>query len=176
MSIQSNVITRRDKKLLDLCSSKETRGSYTHYFLNNEKTTLTTMLLQEVLRYQDYLNQYGNDSRKVKITGVGRYLQMKPALEAGISYLGLNVQNIRFTEQIQDMLIIARLEQQRQYLEWKAGVISDTQFQYNLAQEFYTVPMPGALTERNSAPIFGGQASHDSGTFLQEITDIRKLG
>lgn len=175
MSIRStNTVTKRDKKLLDLCSSTETRGSYTHYFPDNENFSLTSMTVLEVLRYQNYLIENGLRTRGAKVSGVGRYLIMSESLESAIQYLGLSKENIKFTEQTQDILIIGRLEQQRQYLEWKSGLLSDQQFQYNLAQEFYTVPLPGSRTSRESA--FGGNAYHDSGTFLQELTDIRRLG
>ncbi len=129
-------ITDRERQLLDLLANGEaTRGSdpYISLFPSSTKPELIGMTIAEVLRFQE--------SRSTR-PACGRY-QFKPdTLRDCVGYLGIDPARTRFTPDVQDALIIARLKEFRQMDDWLAGTLPTDRFMIKLAQEFSSMPVP----------------------------------
>ena len=184
-------ITEQDKTLLDMISKTNLAGNtYTSHYLNQKEPRLTEWTLEQVRLFQSRLLRR---SRKLgESSAVGKYQLIKSSLALAYNYLDLDPKLIRFTEEIQDALIIARLEQVRKYKQWKAGKFSDTDFCIQLAMEFDSIPVPRAISAgeiRAGVPannLLAGQSfytgdlifteGHNIKAFLQSLSDLRKAG
>jgi len=136
-----------DVELLDAISRNE--GTYktgynTEYnygkYGGGRDTKLSDMTIDEVLKHQDTMiaNQSGN---KLKSSAVGRYQMLqqtlKDEMEKG-NYAG----DTKFTDALQDKMIMQRLKRIRKYDSWKSGDIDSSDFQYNLSKEFASIQNP----------------------------------
>lgn len=184
-------ITEQDKTLLDMISKTNLAGNtYTSHYLNQKEPRLTEWTLEQVRLFQSRLLRR---SRKLgESSAVGKYQLIKSSLALAYNYLDLDPKLIRFTEEIQDALIIARLEQVRKYKEWKSGKFPDEDFCIQLAMEFDSVPVPRAIRAgevRAGVPandLLAGQSfytgdlifteGHNIKAFMQSLSDLRKAG
>jgi len=184
-------ITQQDKILLDMVTKSNVKGyTYYSYYLGQTEPRLTEWSLSQVRLFQARLLRR---SRRLKDSSAcGKYQLIKSSLVKSFLYLGLDPNNIRFSEEIQDALMIARLEQVRKYKEWKSGKLPDTDFCIQLAMEFDSVPVPRAIKANEikqgvpAQDLLAGQSfytgnfifteGHNLKAFLQSLGDLRKAG
>jgi len=190
-------ITEQDKKLLDLIAKYESGPlGYNAHWMGETDNRLCSMTLDDVKEKQNEL--VSREGKPGKSSAVGRYQFIKVTLDYCIKNAGLNDKKdiIRFTPEVQDALIIIRLEGFRKLKKWKAGKLSDQDFQLQLAMEFASVPVPfdvskGAIGEYKGVPIPNTNLSkgqgfydgdgingvgHKGSNFTQALKDIRTGG
>ena len=190
-------ITEQDKKLLDLIAKYESGVlGYNAQWMGETDNRLCSMTLTDVEEKQNEL--VNREGRPGKSSAVGRYQFIRKTLDYCIKKAGLNDKKdiIRFTPEVQDALIIIRLEGFRKLKKWKAGKLSDEDFQLQLAMEFASVPVPfdvskGSIGQYKGVPIpktnlsqgqgfYDGDGingvGHKGSNFTQALTDIRTGG
>jgi len=175
-------ITEQDKKLLDLIAKGEAVRSnpYCSVYPGHVEPSLTQMSLSEVQLYQQRRIDAGFRS-----SAVGRYQFIKRTLTAAIENLGVDPLRTRYTEDVQDALIIGILKRYRRYDDWLAGTYSTDKFMIKLAQEFASFPVPYAMQGANrrlqkGESYYAGdslnRSNHDPDTLFVELEDIRTGG
>jgi len=184
-------ITQQDKQLLDLVTKTNLAGNtYYSYYLAQKEPRLTEWTLEQVQLFQARLLK--RSGKLGTSSAVGKYQMIKSALKKAYTYLGLDPKKIRFTEEIQDALMIARLEDVRKLKDWKAGKMPDSDFCIQLAMEFDAVPVPRPIqpneVKQGVPPValMKGQSfysgeyifteGHNLDSFLQTLSDLRKSG
>lgn len=176
-------ITDRERQLLDLVARGEAvRGSdpYTSLWPSTTEPLLIQMTLAEVDRFQTQRIDAGFAS-----SACGRYQFIRRTLRECVGYLGVDPARTRFTPDVQDALILARLREFRQLDEWLSGTLPTDRFMIKLAQEFASMPVPYAMqghTRRvqKGESYYAGdslnRSNHDPDTLYQELEDIRTGG
>jgi len=184
-------ITQQDKTLLDMVTKSNEKGyTYSSYYLRQTEPRLTEWSLTQVQYFQAKLLR--RNGRLRESSAAGKYQLIKTAMKMAYNYLKLDPKNTRFSEEIQDALMIARLEQVRKYKEWKAGKFPDSDFCIQLAMEFDSVPVPRAIQAneiKQGVPaqnLLAGQSfytgnfifteGHNLKAFMQSLSDLRKSG
>ena len=176
-------ITDQEKQLLDLIAKGEAvRGSdpYTSLWPSTTEPLLPQMTLAEVDRFQTQRIRSGVGS-----SACGRYQFIRATLRDCVGYLGVDPTRTRFTPDIQDALIVARLNRVRQMDDWLAGDLPTDRFMIKLAQEFASFPVPYPM-QGASRMLAKGQSyyagdglnrsNHDPDTLYRELEDIRTGG
>jgi hypothetical protein len=171
-------INSRDKSMLDLIASKESNGQYDIVYPNTENPSILQMSLQEILAYQ---NEIGGSAMAIQYsrnTGIGRYQLIQDQVVQGISLTGFDRNIIKFTPDVQDAMTLKIIKDVCKYDDWLQGSLTTDQFQFNLAGQFESVPLPCAQQEgeedgRRAGRVGSLQAQHDCDTFADELNDIR---
>ena len=176
-------ITDQEKALLDLIAKGEAvRGSdpYTSLWPSTTEPLLPQMTLAEVDRFQTQRINSG-----IRSSACGRYQFIRGTLRDCVGYLGVDPTRTRFTPDIQDALITARLKRIRKMDDWLAGDLSTDRFMIKLAQEFASMPVPYPM-QGASRMLAKGQSyyagdglnksNHDPDTLYRELEDIRTGG
>ncbi len=176
-------ITDQEKALLNLIAKGEaTQGAdpYTSLWPSSSEPGLVQMTLSEVQQFQR--QRVANGFRS---SACGRYQFIQTALSDCIQYLGCNPLAVRFTPDIQDALIIAKLKKQRKLDQWISGSIDTPAFMLELSKEFASFPVPYDV-QRRGRTIFKGQsyyagdglnkANHDADSVYQSLEDIKAGG
>jgi len=176
-------ITDQEKALLDLIAKGEAvRGSdpYTSLWPSTTEPLLPQMTLAEVDRFQTQRINSG-----IRSSACGRYQFIRATLRDCVGYLGVDPLRTRFTPDIQDALIIARLKRIRKMDNWLAGDLSTDRFMIKLAQEFASMPVPypmkgASRTLAKGQSYYAGdglnRSNHDPDTLYRELEDIKNGG
>lgn len=176
-------ISDQERQLLDLVARGEAvRGAdpYISLWPSTTEPRLIQMTLAEVDAFQGRRKSAGFRS-----TACGRYQFIRSTLRECVGYLGVDPTRTRFTPDVQDALILARLKVFRQLNEWLEGTLPTERFMIRLAQEFASMPVPYAM-QGHKRPVQKGQSyyagdglnksNHDPDTVYQELEDIRTGG
>ena len=177
---QTLTINSRDKSILDLIASKESNGQYDIVYPNTENPQILQMSLQEILAYQ---NEIGGSAMAIQYsrnTAIGRYQLIQDQVVQGISLAGLDREIIKFTPDVQDAMTLQILKEVCGYEDWLQGSLTTDQFQFNLAGQFESIPLPCAQQEgeedgRRAGRIGSQIAQHDCDTFADQLNDIRSM-
>lgn len=140
------VITDRERQLLNLLAKGEaTNGAdpYISLYPSTTEPALIQMTLAEVDRFQTQRINAGIGS-----SACGRYQFVRQTLRDCVGYLGVDPARTRFTPDVQDALILARLKEFRQLNEWLAGTLPTDRFMIKMAQEFASMPVPYPMQGR----------------------------
>lgn len=182
-------VSDMDRKLLKLIADGEAVRSnpYCSVWPGSVEPSLTAMTLSQV---DDYQKQRIASGRKS--SAVGKYQFIKSTLKECVGYLGCDPLRVCFTPDVQDALIIKRLEKFRRYNEWKSGALDSGKFMIFLAAEFASMPVPydiaagsvyKGLPKRNlkkGQSFYAGdglnKANHDPDSVYQALEDIRNGG
>lgn len=172
----------KEKKLLDLIAKGEAvRGSDPYHSLwpSTSEPSLTQLTLNEVQQFQQQRIDNGYAS-----SACGRYQFIKGTLAECIGYLGVDPATTRFTPDIQDKLILARLRRVRKMDEWLNNDPDwpTHKFMIKLAQEFASMPVPYELRGQNRVVAKGesyyagdrlNRSNHDPDALHTELEDIK---
>lgn len=177
---QTLTINTRDKSILDLIASKESNGQYDIVYPNTENPQILQMSLQEILAFQ---NEIGGSAMAIQYsrnTAIGRYQLIQDQVVQGISLAGLDREIIRFTPDVQDAMTLQILKEVCGYEDWLQGSLTTDQFQFNLAGQFESIPLPCAQQEGEEDGRRGGRigsqiAQYDCDTFADQLNDIRSM-
>ena len=191
-------ITEQDRALLDLVAKHEA-GNYDTIY-GGEQHPLTQFLIGEIMQFQDNYMK-GWDS-----TAVGKYQMLRAVVEEGCRRSGFDPTQVRFTAEVQDIMMLDKIKAQRKYNEWKAGELSTNpdpeqkeiensqKFMEYLAAEWASCPVPydmptGSSIVSSSHPkrnltkgqsFYAGdglnKSHHDADQFLSAIIDIHRGG
>ncbi len=159
-----------DPELLDAIARNE--GTYktgynTEYaygkYGGDRDVALEDMTVDEVLAHQDTMlaNQGG---RKLKSTAIGRYQMLQQTLRDEMKHGDISG-DTKFTNELQDKMIMQRLRRMRKYDDWKTGAIDSKTFEHNLSKEFASIQNP--LTGKGYYP---GQGSKPLKYKRNEVT------
>lgn len=181
-------LTQQDKAILTLVAKHEAKSYDTIY--GGREVPLRQMLIAEVLEYQR--TQMG------KFTAAGRYQMLRDVIAENCRKLNLDPTQVRLTEDVQDIMMIDKLNRQRKYRQWKAGELGATveencqKFMVYLAAEWASCPVPynmaagsfgGGYPERSitkGQSFYAGdgvnKAHHDPDQFLAAVIDIYNGG
>jgi len=191
-------ITDQDKALLRLVAKHEA-GTYDMIY-GGETHPLTQMLIGEVLQFQ---NSYMKTWRS---SAVGKYQMLKAVVEESCRRSGFDPTQVRYTAEVQDIMMLDKIKAQRKYNEWKAGELSTNpdpaqkeiensqKFMEYLAAEWASCPVPydmpaGSSIVSSSHPkrnltkgqsFYAGdglnKSHHDADQFLSALIDIYRGG
>jgi len=182
-------ISDMDRKVLRLIAEGEAIRSnpYCSVWPGHVEPSLTSMTLSQV---QDYQTQRIKSGRKS--SAVGKYQFIKGTLKECTGYLACDPLRVCFTPDVQDALIIKRLEKTRRYSNWKSGSLDTAKFMIFLSAEFASMPVPHdiaagsvykGLPKRNlkkGQSFYAGdglnKANHDPDSVYQALEDIRNGG
>lgn len=176
-------LSERDRALLELIAKGEAvqgRDPYLSVYPGHIEPVLTQLTLAEVQQYQRQRISQGFRS-----SAVGKYQFIQATLRECIGYLNLDPVRVCFTPDVQDALIVARLERVRRYSDWKAGTLETDRFMINLAKEFASVPVPyrmkgASRTVTKGQSYYAGdglnRAHHDADTFFSDLNTILGRG
>jgi hypothetical protein len=167
--------------LLDLIGRVESRGQYTALVGNNRfEPQLTSMTVQEVLKFQQGMLNRGHES-----TAVGKYQIIRGTLQSLVDD-GAVALNETFSPATQDRLAIALLNR-RGYQRYLQGALTVHEFADRVAMEWASFPMPDgrsyyagvgsnkALVDRNTVIStlkgyrFGGIAEGPDSGYMVEL-------
>lgn len=158
-------ITDRDRQILNLVARGEATAGGNPYISLYSNTTLpgvTDNTIAEVLRFQE---------QRSNKPAIGRY-QFKPnTLRECAGYLGVDPARTRFTPDVQDALILARLKVFRQMDQWYAGTLPTDRFMIKLAQEFSSMPVPYAMTKPNKTRLQKGESYYSKNNIDRSKVD-----
>lgn len=191
-------ITQQDKSLLSLIAKGEAKSYNVVYGGEEPSPPLVQRTIAEVMQWQAPLGPNNRPNPRKPSTAAGRYQMLYDTINETTQNLKIDRTQTRFTPEVQDALIINRLESFRKYKDWKAlklGVDekeNSEKFMIQLAMEFASVPVPYALSKNalgKAGPardITKGQsfyagdglnkAHHNPDSFLAALIDIRKGG
>lgn len=182
-------LTEQDKALLTLVAKHEAKSYDVIY--GGREIPLRQMLIAEVLEYQRTQMTGGS-------TAVGRYQMLRDVVRENCQKLNLDPTQCRLTEDVQDIMMIDKLNRQRKYRQWKAGELGATveencqKFMVYLAAEWASVPVPYNMPQgsfgsghprRNllkGQSFYAGdglnKSHHDPDQFLAAVIDIYNGG
>lgn len=177
-------ITEQDKNLLNMIAKYESGGDYTAHWRGEKDPSLTNRTLRNAREFQERMIE--RSGARGDSSAIGRYQLIRVTFDECVGYLNLDIDNTRFTPQVQDAMILARLEKFRQYKEWKSGSITTNAFALNLAKEFASLPVPFA-TQGSKQFVQKGQSyyagdglnkvgTENTDTYLEALEDIKKGG
>jgi len=175
-------LSAQDIALLNLIAKTEAvRGKdpYMSLYPGTIEQSLVQMTLAEVLKFQQMRIDKG-----FKSSACGRYQIIRKTLKECIGYLGVDPLTTLFSPDIQDALIIKRLEVVRSYRKWLANDenVPTHKFMVKLAQEFASFPVPydmkGAFRSvQKGETYYAGdglnKAFHDPDALFTMLEDIK---
>ena len=182
-------VSDQDRSLLRLIADGEAVRSnpYCSVWPGSVERSLTSMTLSQVEDYQKNRIAAGRKS-----SAVGKYQFIKSTLKECVGYLGCDPLRTVFSPDVQDALIIKRLEKFRRYNEWKSGALDSGKFMIFLSAEFASMPVPydiaagsvyKGLPKRNLKKVqsfYAGdglnKANHNPDSVYQALEDIRNGG
>ena len=142
-------VAKADKILLDVIAKGEVGG----YRSNNNGYDVafggkkylhgvdpSKVTISEIYRLQKRIRRETAHT-KYPTSAIGRYQFMYNTLRETVRRSGIP-ENTIFSPNVQDWLIVQRLNHVRGYKEWKAGKLSDIQFAMNLSKEFASIANP----------------------------------
>ena len=140
----SDMFGLSDQELLDAISKNE--GTYKTgynteygYTEGNRERPLSEMSLNDILDYQDTM--VDNQTGKLKSSAIGRYQMLSQTIRDEIKH-GKYVGDELFTDDLQDSMILQRLNRSRGLDDWRNGEIDDEIFTHNLSKEFASINNP----------------------------------
>jgi muramidase (phage lysozyme) len=185
-------LTDQDKAILALVAKHEA-GTYDTIY-GGEQHPLTQMLIGEVLQFQNtYMRGWAS-------TAVGKYQMLKAVVEEACRRSKFDPTQVRYTEEVQDIMMIDKIKAQRKYNDWKAGSLGATVeencqvFMEYLAAEWASCPVPYDMPAGSSRvssrhprrSLLKGQSfyagdglnksHHDPDQFLSALVDIYNGG
>lgn len=173
-------ITSQERALLELIARGEAVSNadpYTSLWPGTSEQSLTQMTLAEVDRFQTQRLNKG-----FKSSAAGKYQFIRGTLRECVRYIGANPLLTRFTPDIQDALITARLKKVRNLDSWLGGSLPTDKFMIKLSQEFASMPVPYAI-QGHRRPVSKGQSyysgdglnssNHSPDALYQELEDIK---
>ena len=125
-----------ESEFLNFISSKEAEDYNTVY--GGGKAHLTNMTLEEVMQFQDNKSNFANNGAS---RGVGKYQFTRKPLKEEIEKSGLDPKTTKFTQEVQDKLIMQRLKSARGYDDFISGKITREEFGNNLSEELASLPV-----------------------------------
>ncbi len=134
---KKSVTSGSDGELLDFIAAKESRGDYNMVYGQGSVPGLSDMTIAQVLEYQNQLIAQGQKS-----AAVGRYQFIRSTLAEEAKAAGIDINKEKFTPEMQDRLILNRLNRIRGLDKFKKGEITAQQFAENLSMEFASLPSP----------------------------------
>lgn len=182
-------ISDQDRALLRLIADGEAVRSnpYCSVWPGHVEAELINMTLSQVEAYQNQRLASGRDS-----SAVGKYQFIKSTLKECVGYLGCDPVRTVFSPDVQDAMIVKRLERFRRYNQWKTGSINTGQFMVFLAAEFASMPVPydvpaGSVYRgqpkrnlRKGQSFYAGdglnRANHNPDHVYQALEDIKNGG
>lgn len=182
-------VSDQDRALLRLIADGEAVRSnpYCSVWPGHVEPELTSMTISQVQAYQQNRLDAGRRS-----SACGKYQMLKGVVEECTGYLGCDPLRTIFSPDVQDAMIIKRLEKFRRYNQWKTGSVSTGQFMVFLAAEFASMPVPfdvpaGSVYSgqprrnlRKGQSFYAGdglnKANHDPDHLYQALEDIKNGG
>jgi hypothetical protein len=182
-------VSDQDRALLRLIADGEAVRSnpYCSVWPGHVEPELTSMTISQVQAYQQNRLDAGRRS-----SACGKYQMLKGVVEECTGYLGCDPLRTVFSPDVQDAMIIKRLEKFRRYNQWKTGSVSTGQFMVFLAAEFASMPVPfdvpaGSVYSgqpkrnlRKGQSFYAGdglnKANHDPDHLYQALEDIKNGG
>lgn len=182
-------VSDQDRALLRLIADGEAVRSnpYCSVWPGHVEPELTSMTISQVQAYQQNRLDAGRRS-----SACGKYQMLKGVVEECTGYLGCDPLRTVFSPDVQDAMIIKRLEKFRRYNQWKTGSVTTGQFMVFLAAEFASMPVPFDVP---AGSVYNGQpkrnlkkgqsfyagdglnkANHDPDHLYQALEDIKNGG
>lgn len=165
----NNTISPAHQQLLNFVSKFESRKNYNVVsFRYKEKLDkpLVEMSLSEVFAVQEKMKPCGS-------TAVGAYQFMGPTLKEVTREMALST-NEKFTPELQDKMILHRLNKLRGLDKFLYGSLDVKAFAFNLSKEFASMPSP--LTGKSYYDKDGINKSHiNIQTLLEELLEIKSM-
>lgn len=165
----NNTMSPAHKQLLNFISKFESKRNYnvvSFKYKGKLEKPLTEMTLFEVFALQEKMKPSGS-------TAVGAYQFMGPTLKEVTKQMALS-SNEKFTPELQDKMIIFRLEKLRGLDKFLKGEMTLPDFALNLAKEFASMPSP--ITGKSFYDKDGVNKNLvDIDTYLNQLSSIRTM-
>jgi len=168
-------ITPQERALLDYIGKFESKGGdynilYGHYKDTPEKKP-TDMTIREILALQEKMidYDYGKDKNGKKIRAsspIGAHQIISTTLKDEIKKEGWSLDE-KFTPDMQDRIILTRLNRMRGFDKFLSGEKSTEDFALALAKEFASLPNPGTGTTYYGDP--EGTVANKSLTSVDDV-------
>jgi len=170
-------INLRDYAILNFIASKESKSDYTMVYPNTPSPEILEYTIDKILKMQSEMVGSPIAIQYSRASAVGRYQLIQDQVSSAADSIGLNRELTKFSKYIQDAMCIQLITDTCDYEKWLAEEIETEIFQFKLAGQFESIPLP--CSKNNETKRLGRigslEAQHDCDTVTDELDDIRSM-
>lgn len=170
-------INQQDYAILNFIASKESKSEYSMVYPNTVSPEILQYTIDKILQMQSEMVRSPIAIQYSRSSAVGRYQLIQDQIATAADSIGLDKELTKFSKYVQDALCMEIIKNKCDYEKWLAEEIETEIFQFKLAGQFESIPLP--CSKNNETKRLGRigslEAQHDCDTVTDELDDIRSM-